>query len=180
MTTMLCYDTYERHGLDDWRYSWGDAVPGGTDLTVRMVMQLGTPGLRVEGLTRAEVIARILEDAVADCPPGTELHSVDDTVAGVVVGILAPELHVRAMMTIADIADVASVTADTISAYKYRGYLPLPQMTIARTPLWARPIVRRWMASRPGLGWRTDLYGDRADYIETIAHLRATRRPPRD
>lgn len=88
----------------------------------------------------------------------------------------APELHVRAMLTIADIAEMIDVAPDTVAAYRYRGYLPEPQAVIGRTPVWSRPVIRHWLRTRPGNGWRTDIYGDRVAHDERMRHVRAARR----
>jgi len=108
-------------------------------------------------------------------PPDADVDWDADGALDRVVGLDAPELHVRAMLTIADIADVTGVAPDTIAAYRYRGYLPEPQAVIGRTPVWSRPIIRHWLETRPGNGWRTDIYGDRAEYAEQVQHMRATR-----
>lgn len=52
----------------------------------------------------------------------------------------------------------ASVSKATIDSYRHRGSLPTPQVVRGRTPLWARPIISHWLATRPGPGWRSDLY----------------------
>jgi hypothetical protein len=89
-------------------------------------------------------------------PPAGQEPGMGD----LVVGMLAPELHVMTMLTVADIGQLAGVSKASIDSYRYRGYLPEPQATRGRPPLWARPIVRRWLQTRPGCGWRSDLYGD--------------------
>jgi predicted DNA-binding transcriptional regulator AlpA len=82
-------------------------------------------------------------------------------VGDLIVGMQAPELHILTMLTVGDIAEVAGVSKATIDSYRYRGVLPEPQATSGRTPLWARPIIRHWLATRSGPGWRSDLYGER-------------------
>lgn len=175
MEIRCCYGVYERLADGRWVYPWGEEVPGAQDITVRDVLALGlvdgasnagggTPPQRA----RADRLAG--EGAIdgAGAPPEEQ-----------VVGMWAPELHVRAMVTVADIAEMLGVARDTVAAYRYRGYLPEPQAVVGRTPVWSRPIVRHWMESRPGNGWRTDIYGNRREYDEWVHHRRQTRRRQR-
>lgn len=171
-----CYGVYERTPDGEWLYPWGEPVPGARDITVGDVLRLG---LAHDGtdLTRAGLNRELRDDTIVDHYPedATLDLSSAESINGV-VGMDAPELHVRAMLTIADIAEMVGVEPDTIAAYRYRGYLPEPQAVIGRTPVWARPIVRHWLDTRPGNGWRTDIYGSREEYVEREHHMRATRR----
>ena len=96
--------------------------------------------------------------------PGRRPHAGD-----LIIAMSAPELHPMTMLTVADIADAAGVSKSTIDSYRYRGYLPEPQVTRSRTPLWARPIVHRWLEDRPGAGWRSDVYAEAAAATATAA-----------
>jgi predicted DNA-binding transcriptional regulator AlpA len=164
-----CNDTYTRSSDGVWRYPWGDPVPGAVDLTLADVfaISVGDPSpddvpMRtltprelawVQGET-TELDGVLVRRSTNGSPPG---------VGDLVVGLLAPELHVLTMLTVADIGELAGVSKATIDSYRYRGYLPRPQATRGRTPLWARPIVRHWLQHRPGCGWRSDLYGTTVD-----------------
>lgn len=158
-----CNDTYTRDAAGVWRYPWGEPVPGATDLTLADVfaIHLGPDDhIAMRQLTRDE-LAWVRGD---HADPAKVLvrrggHGRAPGVGDLVVGMLAPELHVLTMLTVADISDVAGVSKATIDSYRYRGYLPAPQATRGRTPLWARPIIRHWLDNRPGCGWRSDLYG---------------------
>lgn len=175
MERTCCYGVYERTSDGEWLYPWGDLVPGARDLTVRDVLRLGLVH-DGSGTSRDELTDGLRNDTLADHhPPGADVDWDADGALDRVVGLDAPELHVRAMLTIADIADMTGVAPDTIAAYRYRGYLPEPQAVIGRTPVWSRPIIRHWLETRPGNGWRTDIYGDRAEYAEQVQHMRATR-----
>lgn len=66
-----------------------------------------------------------------------------------VVGMSAPELDPDTMMTLGDIADAAGASKATIDSRRFRGCLPGPQAPRGRTPLWARPVVDRWIADHP-------------------------------
>jgi len=168
------YGAYERVGPDEWIYPWGEIVPGARDLTAADVLRVGMPGAAGPG-DRESLLQAMMEDPlachvdVADGEPEADAHTR-------VVGMYAPELHACAMLTISDIAELLEVAPDTVAAYRYRGYLPEPQAMIGRTPVWARPIVRQWVGSRPGNGWRTDLYGGRPEYLEREAYMRDARR----
>lgn len=175
MERSCCYGVYERTSDGEWLYPWGDPVPGARDLTVGDILRLG---LVHDGsdTSRGDLRDALLQDTLVDHEqPDTDVDWDAHEALDRVVGLDAPELHVRAMLTIADIADMTGVAPDTIAAYRYRGYLPEPQAVIGRTPVWSRPIVRHWLDTRPGNGWRTDIYGDRAEYAEQIQHMRAAR-----
>lgn len=178
METTCCYGVYERTRDGQWLYPWGEPVPDARDVTVGDVLRLGL--VDRSDTTRNGLAASLRMDTLVD-------HDTEDpTVAwdspeslDRVVGLDAPELHVRAMVTISDIAEMVGVASDTIAAYRYRGYLPEPQAVIGRTPVWSRPVIRHWLETRPGNGWRTDIYGDRAEYDERVRHMRAARRQRR-
>lgn len=169
------YGVYHRTSDGQWRYPWGEPVPDAEDLTVRDVLQLG---LAHDGsdMSRTHVAEGLQRDGLVDrkdddlCPR----EDLDE-----IVGMSAPELHVRSMLTITDIAEMIDVEPDTVAAYRHRGYLPEPQAKIGRTPVWSRPIIRHWLDTRPGNGWRTDIYGDREEYLESLQHRRAARRRQR-
>jgi predicted DNA-binding transcriptional regulator AlpA len=166
MRTLTTCNTYTRDAQGVWRYPWGHPVPSAIDLTLSDLMAIdGTVGC-TEGiealrpLTAAERRWLTGESTATDEilvreRPGHRPHAGD-----LIVGMSAPELHAMTMMTVADIAEAAGVSKSTIDSYRYRGYLPQPQITRSRTPLWARPIVRRWLDDRPGSGWRSDMYVD--------------------
>jgi hypothetical protein len=160
-----CNGTYVRDPAEVWRYPWGDPVPGATDMTLSDLMALDPTSAAYElmeqfrPLNAAELrwlagrrpdFDEVLVRRRGSRPP----HAGD-----LVVGMHAPELHVMAMMTVTDIAKDADVSKATIDSYRYRGYLPEPQVVRGRTPLWARPIVQRWLNTPPGCGWRSDVYG---------------------
>lgn len=169
-----CNDTYLRDPEGVWRYPWGEPVPGATDLTLADLMALdhGRRGSDVmdgfrplNGDEREWLAGRdhdLAEVLVRNRGSGRR-HAGD-----LIVGMMAPELHVLTMMTVGDVAEAAGVSKATIDSYRYRGYLPQPQVTQGRTPLWARPIVHHWLATRPGCGWRSDVYG-RADALTRAA-----------
>jgi hypothetical protein len=165
MTDMLrcCNDTYTRDEAG-WHYPWGALVPGATDLTLSDLMAIDDNVECAEEirafrpLTSAERRwlsgdASAVEDLMLRRRNGYRPNAGD-----LIVGMMAPELHAMTMMTVGDIADAAGVSKATIDSYRYRGYLPEPQSVRGRTPLWARPIVHHWLESRPGSGWRSDIY----------------------
>ena len=167
------YGVYERSPDGRWLYPWGDEVLGARDVTVRDVMEMGPIAGNGHSAERGTADSLVDEDPLADPPPEpAEGRSGLDRV----VGMAAPELHVRAMLTLGDIAEMVGVARDTIAAYRYRGYLPEPQAFVGRTPVWSRPVVRHWLENRPGNGWRTDIYGDREEYAESVRHRRTARR----
>lgn len=172
-----CYGVYQRTPEGQWLYPWGEPVPGATDLTVGDVLRLGL--VETSGSSDGDGAQHLPADPMVDHGDDglTDAGAAEDPHR--VVGVQAPELHVRAMVTISDIAAMVGVAPDTIAAYRYRGYLPEPQAVIGRTPVWSRPVIRHWLETRPGNGWRTDIYGDRTEYDERMRHMRAARRQRR-
>lgn len=157
-----CNDTYTRTAAGVWCYPWGEPVPGAYDLTLADVFAIHVgpeDKVPMRSLGRDEVAW--LKGEPAD-PDNVLVRQTDgsrrSSIGDLVVGMLAPELHVETMLTVADISRLAGVTKDTIDSYRYRGYLPRPQAMPGRSPLWARPIIRHWLDNRPGCGWRSDIY----------------------
>jgi len=160
-----CNGTYTRDP-DCWRYPWGDPVHGATDLALGDLIVLDDD---LQGVEQVDAF-RPLTDAERRWLEG-DATAIDEIVfrrrnghrpdiGDLIIGMQAPELHALTMLTVVDIAEAAGVSKATIDSYRYRGYLPEPQVVRGRTPMWARPIVRHWLESRPGAGWRTDIYRD--------------------
>ncbi|MTV27317.1 helix-turn-helix domain-containing protein [Nitriliruptoraceae bacterium ZYF776] len=178
-----CNDTYVRGGDGVWRYAWGDPVPGAVDLTLADLLAIDDgvdtaavgAALRPVSKPELEWLTGRSEclDEVLVRPNGGRTPNAGD----LIIGMSAPELHVRTMLTVAEIADLADVSKATIDSYRYRGYLPAPQSVRGRTPLWARPVIRRWLKTRPGCGWRTDIYGDAATARQSRQRPSARRQP---
>ncbi|MFP4148700.1 MAG: helix-turn-helix transcriptional regulator [Nitriliruptoraceae bacterium] len=162
-TPTFCNGTYVR--IDgSWRYSWGETVPGAADLTLGDLIsidgevQCAATARRFRDLTDGEERWLAGDASAADQVllrrrPGYRPHTGD-----LIIGLMAPELHPLAMLTVGEIAEATGVSKATIDSYRYRGYLPEPQTVRGRTPLWTRPVIRHWLGSRPGSGWRSDLY----------------------
>jgi hypothetical protein len=180
MTTHVtfCNDTYLRQENGVWIYSWGEPVPRAEDLTLRQALAqrllYEEPGL--DGR-----ISREQWDWATGLGPISQPVSIETANGGrdVVVGMQAPELNVLYMLTVTEIAELAAVSKATIDSYRYRGYLPEPQVVKGRTPLWTRPVIRYWLRSRPGSGWRTDVYGTRERTEPERAMPLTTARPAR-
>ncbi|MCC5950098.1 MAG: hypothetical protein JJT89_16735 [Nitriliruptoraceae bacterium] len=159
----FCNGTYAR--IDGvWRYPWGDEVLGATDLTLGDLIRIDAECACVETVRSFRPLneaerrwlagdSSMVEQMLVRRRPGRRPHAGD-----LIIGLLAPELHPLTMLTVGEIADAAGVSKATIDSYRYRGFLPEPQASRGRTPLWARPIVRHWLASRPGPSWRSDIY----------------------
>lgn len=144
-------DTYERDEFGTWRYRWGDPVPGARDLTLADLLAIHTSdaaATRELGRAELEWLAGERDDIgeVLVCQHGDRTPTTGD----LVVGMAAPELHVQLMLTVADVADLAHVSKATIDSYRSRGSLPEPQVQRGRTPLWSRPVIKRWLENRPG------------------------------
>ena len=171
-----CDGTYVRDPEGTWRYSWGDAVPGAVDLTLADLLAIHQPAFDPATPLDARPVGRQelewLRDENLDNVLVRRNGRGAPTSGDLIVGMSAPELQVHTMLTVGDIAELAKVSKATIDSYRYRGYLPAPQVIRGRTPLWSRPVVQRWLQTRPGCGWRSDIYGDAADREEREQVLR--------
>jgi predicted DNA-binding transcriptional regulator AlpA len=160
MSTLLrcCNDTYARGHDAVWRYDWGEPVPGAQDLTLGLARRLALVDAPPATPLEDAGVVRLLESFGLSEPWMADPGDPDTAV----LGLLAPELTASAMLTVADVGQLAGVSKATIDSYRYRGYLPEPQFVKVRTPLWTRPVIRHWLQQRPGCGWRTDIYGERS------------------
>lgn len=52
------------------------------------------------------------------------------------------------------LADLLRIKRTSIHRYRARGDIPPPDETVGRTPLWAQATIDKWLAGRPGHGWR--------------------------
>lgn len=165
-TTCCCSGSYVRQTDGRWTYVWGASVPGSADLLLREVLALRDPVRFGPGTEVPHATAEEQRWARSLCgieEPVTVRHP--DGSRDLVVGMRAPELEVVALLTVQDIAEELYVSKATVDSYRHRGHLPEPQVVKGRTPLWSRPIVRHWMAHRPGAGWRTDVHGSREGFM---------------
>jgi predicted DNA-binding transcriptional regulator AlpA len=159
---------YVRDRRGTWRYAaTGRAVPGARDLTLRSLYRFPVDHDRVAvpaDLVRSEAeLAWCLawkHTLTTRLAGGHSLTVVRVPVgewerrADVPFGLWAPELTATRLLSIGDVADLARVTPATITAYLSRGRLPAPVTRLGGTPLWSRPVIRQWLADRPGQGRR--------------------------
>ena len=52
------------------------------------------------------------------------------------------------------VADLIGAKRETIHRYHVRGDMPPADEHVSRTPLWREETIKKWMATRPGHGWR--------------------------
>ena len=160
---------YLRDRRGTWRYTaTGQAVPGARDLTLRSLYRFpvhhGSVHVPVD-LVRTEaelgwclrwrhtLTTRLngrRSVTVLRIPVGEW-----DRRADVPFGLWAPELTAGRLLGISDVAQLAGVSPATITAYLSRRRMPEPVMRVGHTPLWSRPVIRQWLAARPGQGRRT-------------------------
>ena len=159
---------YVRDRRGTWRYrATGGAVPGARDLTLRWLYRFPVSRSSVlvpvdqarkeeelawclswkQTLTTALLDGRI--ETVVRVPVGEWERRAD-----IPIGLWAPELTATRLLGIGDVARLAGVSPTTITAYLARGRMPAPVSRIGNSPLWSRPIIQQWLASRPGQGVR--------------------------
>lgn len=144
--------TYVRDADGTWSYRWGDPVPNARDVHLSDVLPLlGPTTLRRSDIhaLREQDLALVTARYGVDGPMRTRRR---DGREDAIVGMSAPEVEAANMMTVACLADAASVSKATIDSYRYRGLLPEPQTVISRTPLWSPVIVARWLGEREEAG----------------------------
>jgi len=160
---------YLRDRRGTWRYAaTGRTVPGARDLTLRSLYRFPLQHDRVfvpADLVRSEAelewclawkhtlttrLAGRRSMTVLRVPVGEWERRAD-----VPFGLWAPELCAGRLLAIGDVARLARVTPATITAYLSRGRMPAPVTRLGGTPLWTRPIIRQWLAGRPGQGRRS-------------------------
>lgn len=159
---------YVRDRRGTWRYAaTGETVPGARDLTLRSLWPFPVHGGHVlvpVALVRSEAeLAWCLawKDTLTTRLSGAGVVTVLRVPAGewerradIPFGLWAPELTPTRLVGIADVAHLAGVTPATITAYLARRRMPAPVTRIGHCPVWSRPIISQWLATRPGQGRR--------------------------
>jgi predicted DNA-binding transcriptional regulator AlpA len=56
------------------------------------------------------------------------------------------------LLTTADAAELAGVSAASFRSYVSRGDAPAPDGKLGNTPYWNRSTITRWLKNRPGQG----------------------------
>jgi predicted DNA-binding transcriptional regulator AlpA len=159
---------YVRDRRGTWRYAaTGRAVPGARDLTLRSLYRFpirrdavnvpadlacSEPALAwtlswKHTLTTAMHDRRVV--SVLRIPLGEWERRAD-----IPIGLWAPELNATRLLGVGDVARLVGVTPATITAYLARGRMPAPATRIGNSPVWSRPVIQQWLASRPGQGVR--------------------------
>jgi predicted DNA-binding transcriptional regulator AlpA len=159
---------YVRDRRGTWRYAaTGRAVPGARDLTLGSLYRFPVRRDAVHvpaDLARSEpelvwtlawkhTLTAVLHEgrltSILRIPVGEWERRAD-----IPCGLWAPELTATQLLGIGAVARLAGVTAATISAYLARGRMPAPVTRIGNSPVWSRPLIQQWLASRPGQGVR--------------------------
>jgi predicted DNA-binding transcriptional regulator AlpA len=160
---------YVRDRRGTWRYAvTGQAVPGARDLTPRSLYRF--PVSRGHILVPIELVRS--EPELAWCMAWKQTLTTAllggrvatvlripvgewERRADIPTGLWAPELTASRLLGVADVAGIAGVTPATITAYLSRQRIPPPVTRIGNSPVWSRPVIRQWLADRPGQGRRT-------------------------
>jgi len=159
---------YVRDRRGTWRYAaTGQSIPGARDLTLRSLYRFPIHRGHVlvplalarterelgwclawRHTLRTRLAGRRLT-TVLRIPVGEWERRAD-----VPFGLWAPELTASRLLSIADVARLAGVTPATITAYLSRRQMPPPVARLGHTPVWSRPVIAEWLATRPGQGAR--------------------------
>ncbi|SBW24496.1 hypothetical protein FDG2_4180 [Candidatus Protofrankia californiensis] len=129
------------------------AVPGATTVTAADLLTAGA------GDPDQARVGKVQYVKVDDTPPGRWLNDLTvwaqhrpagKSLTGSVVRVTAPELAGDQLVSLADFADIAGVTASTLRSYLTRDQadLPPPQAIIGSRKLWARPVAEEWAEQR--------------------------------
>jgi predicted DNA-binding transcriptional regulator AlpA len=166
---------YVRDRRGTWRYTaTGRAVPGARDLTLRSLHRFpvhrGHVLVPVDlGRSEAELAwcLRWKDTMTTRLAGGHSVVVVRVPVgewerrADIPCGLWAPELSASRLLGVGDVARLAGVSPATITAYLSRRRMPEPIMRLGHAPVWSRPIIRQWLADRPGQGSRSRLAAGR-------------------
>jgi hypothetical protein len=161
---------YLRDRRGTWRYAaTGEAVPGARDVTLRALWRFPRSAGHVlvpVGLARTEgELAWCLahrDVAVARSGPAGKAEVVVRVPVGeweeradIPVGLWAPELEPTRLLDAEAVAVRARVTAAAVRKYLQRGVMPPPVARFGGSPVWSVPVIRAWLATRPGPGRRS-------------------------
>ena len=157
-TPSVWANAYIRCPDGTWVYASDQTpVPGATDLTRSALHQVRhfddqvfvpSQSLELDPTLRLWLESRGLQDEIVGLGRGV-LVPVDEWAAkDTWVGMAAPELHLWAVMTLGEISELAGYSESTLRVQRSRGVLVGPQRTVGRTPLWARPVIERWVRAR--------------------------------
>jgi len=153
---------YQRDPDGTWRYTLGypDPVPGAVDLRLADLYSQLRP-VDVDGRLHLEVPSRWLHErpelawaaplAAASTATSslTAIPADDLDAADHIIGMHAPEITARALLTTRAVADVLDVGERSVSRYLATGRIVAPVGYVSDSPVWALPVLRRWQATRP-------------------------------
>lgn len=147
-----------------WVYEWGGRVPGARALLLGDLYEFPVAE-RARGLVM--LVPLVLVESVAELgwcaawwDPRQRGGTADlvlevpasawESRADEVVGMWAPELMADRMLDSEAVAKMAKMRARTVANYLARGRMPAPTIRLGGSPLWCRPVIMRWLATRPG------------------------------
>jgi hypothetical protein len=130
-----------------WRYSWSARVPRAVDLTPARLVQarhhdnvVAVPVWALRGPLEplSDHAALLGEWGYIDLALWAACRSRP-------LGVIAPELAPEMMLDLQSLSALLGYLPGTVRNMHSRGSLPPPQRVLGRTPLWARPVVERWI-----------------------------------
>jgi hypothetical protein len=148
-------DGYRRDRLGRWRYNDGGYVPGASDVTLghlyRFVTDKNTcyiPTVHARNEPSLAWARRYPLTTSGSLVCHNVPVSTWTTAQRYVVSLSAPELCADQLIDTRKLAELLGVRPASVAAYLHRGRLPQPVARIANSPVWARPVLARWIANR--------------------------------
>lgn len=83
---------------------------------------------------------------------GEPVPGASDMRLGTRTVMVAPEVQPDALLTTEQVAELARVKPESLRSMISRGEGPAAVFKFGNQPVWSRPIIDHWMASRPRRG----------------------------
>lgn len=152
---------YVKSSDGTWEYEWGGTVPGARDLTLSDVYAFPV----TNGSPRGPLVIIPIDVWEADLklswcaaywdPLNRRAKAIEVPLHvwqshDEVIRMDAPELSALNLIDSVGAAEMAGCTPRSIANYLTRELMPLPVVRLGGSPAWPRPLLRHWLATRPG------------------------------
>ena len=151
------YWPFVRRDTGEWEYKWGGSVPGARDLLLQ-----DRYGYTMVETDRGVFVVVPATDIESDqtltwCGAYWDFRAQSNEVLvplsawehhDQVVGVMAPELMAAELVDTGGVAKMSGMSSRTISNYLSRGSMPGPVAYVGHSPVWTRPTIQHWLATR--------------------------------